>query len=213
MAISVVIAIGGLLVAIHLRHEIHWGDAPTWTAAVAAVVAGIYAVKTFTSQNEQLKEQQDYISKQSELIEQQMEVITLERDERRSAQARQVILAPRPVALDPEKPGYFRAAAVVENGSDSPIKAASLNFGSIPASSARLTRISQSGTDTRETVASIPVPVVGPGVRFLFEVWHTSVDLLRGEAPSVTFEDAAGRHWTLDEHQDLKLVLSRPTAS
>lgn len=46
-----------------LAHTVHWGDAPTWSAAVGGAVAVVYAVRGFRIQRAQLADQRADLAK------------------------------------------------------------------------------------------------------------------------------------------------------
>lgn len=172
---------------------INWGDAPTWVAAAAAIVAGIFAVRTFWSQKKQLAEQ-------TKIIELESRELRALAEERKSAQARRVRIERRYVGDTNSRHVY------VTNGSDSLIR-----------------DVQAYVTDGQKLPAAMPlsgmahdqdnglVSVVMPQQACSFTIFERYDD--HAQYARVTFTDEANISWDLSTTEGLKPVEDAPQNS
>ncbi|MGW3913172.1 hypothetical protein ACWEBX_16895 [Streptomyces sp. NPDC005070] len=167
---------------------INWGDAPTWLGAVFAAAAAAAAVWTLKSQRDQIDEQRTFIAEQSRTLELERQELMAAAQDRREAQARKIHL----VAQDPD---YIQ----VVNGSNDPITEVRCETQGIPAFHA-LDVVPGEGVaagilaELIRGTSDMHVERLGVGR----EAWFHVMTNKRGMV-HITFKDAAGNGWILDD--------------
>ncbi|MFE3124490.1 hypothetical protein ACFXHD_13840 [Streptomyces hydrogenans] len=182
--------------------DIDWGDAPTWIAAVFAGGAAWFAGMTLRSQRRQLREQQQFIGEQSQNLRLERAALEAAAEDRRTAQARRVIMRVRngrsTVAGDdaPEGTDYWQVD--VWNATDGPLRDVSVRFGDayIATSAVEMGSDQVPGGGRR----SIPIDMVAPNREVRFESPQLSETTVHNNRPVVSFADADGHRWVLDEY-------------
>ncbi|MFJ4365750.1 hypothetical protein ACIP4S_16520 [Streptomyces chartreusis] len=175
----------------------------------AAIAAGA-TLWTLKSQRDQIAEQQVFISEQSATLELERAELRALAAERRTRQAKRITMRPQlggiqgpRNALDLELQGYDRWHVDIANRSDEPIRDVLVRFGdAYNAGAAVILEAAAMPENGRRTV---PVHIVGSGhtARFESPSWGSPVTV-DNNRPLVTFTDAAGNRWILDEHGELR---------
>ncbi|MFF7123812.1 hypothetical protein [Streptomyces sp. NPDC008240] len=186
------------------------GDLATWVGSTFAAVAAGATLWTLKSQRDQIAEQRVFIAEQSETLELERAELRALAAERRARQARQITMRPQlggdrgpRTALDLELEGYDRWHVDINNASDEPIRDVLVRFGD--AYNARLAVILEAVEMPENGRRPVPVHTVGAGhtARFESPSWGSQATV-DNNRPVVSFTDAAGNRWTLDEHGELR---------
>lgn len=190
------------------------GDMPTWIGAGGAIGAAWFAYQTITSQRQQIGEQQAFIAEQTRFMDEQRQNLELERgelraaaDDRKWAQARKLIMVPRPIGRTTDDEGnevgddqWF---VVVKNESDAPVHDVDVRFGSAYlAAEVFEVPVSGRGADERR---SRPLHTLGAGraAHFYSQRW-LSPATVHNNRPRMTFADEDGMRWSLDYYGKLE---------
>ncbi|KND29929.1 hypothetical protein [Streptomyces stelliscabiei] len=204
-----------------------YGDLATWVGVGCAAVAAAATVKTLLSQQQQIKEQREFIGDQRAFMAEQSSTLALERaelravaEDRKWAQARQVRMHQKKLGarLNAEGSGLTpndHWAVTVQNGSDTPVHQLEVIFGT-----------SNLAADVHEWPAFTPdqhraeagdrlvAPVFLLGshraLRFVSQTWQAAT--LHNNPPTLFFTDGNGIRWSLDSKGKLDEVLPEPQA-
>jgi hypothetical protein len=194
---------------------IDWGDAPTWLGAVFAAGAAAAAAWTLASQRAQLKEQREFIALQAANLALERSALQEAAAERKSEQARQVVL--RAVASERDlgaegggEAGVFMGPlqwrVEVANPSAAPIRDVSVRFDDQDfryAYPGRFDRETPAWDELRDDATDTPVPLIGSGASCLFESMPLGPPPAWSQQPVCFFTDSKGVRWRLDGHGDL----------
>ncbi|MER7814526.1 hypothetical protein [Streptomyces sp. NPDC096153] len=177
------------------------GDVPTWVAAIfaggAAVFAGVTMVimrRQIGMQRDQLDEQREFIAEQSQNLQLERAELRAQAEDRRVAQARQVIMSVTALtSAEPQSDGGGPDTwqVRVRNPSDAPIRDVVMSFGG----TLGVRAIRAPGFSTTEDV---PLPVLGGDRMAEFLSTHVTAGVLDDSPPVVNFTDDAGVRWRLD---------------
>jgi len=191
-----------------MAHTVHWGDAPTWIAAVGGGVAAFYAFRTFRSQSRQVKDLAERQILSDQLVAYQAR-----------AYARALTAEVRVTWQDGPRP--TERYITLHNESGATISEVSLTASldgqtcslsdavdvlmRLLASMQSLTSLSgwalQEPTTLAESLASPVPPEFG-------RRWLVNRDGASADAPlayQVQFTDEVGGRWTYDEHDRARL--------
>jgi hypothetical protein len=169
--------------------DIDWGDAPTWIAGLFAATAAYYTRGMLRSQQQQIREQREFIAEQSANLVLERQALQAQAEERKYSQARQI---------EAER---FQHSLRVLNPSDAAITDVVVKFGDRLA--VRAHQVVPAGIGNHEVYRGdfeMPIEVIGPGRKYTF------IDSEEGwteETAVLFFADADGSRWQLD--QDGKL--------
>ncbi|WP_328978012.1 hypothetical protein [Streptomyces canus] len=186
------------------------GDLATWVGSTFAAIAAGATLWTLKSQRDQIAEQRAFISEQSATLELERAELRALAAERRSRQAKRIAMRPQlggsrgpRNALDIELEGYDRWHVDIANRSDEPIRDVLVRFGD--AYNAGVAVILEAAEMPESGRRVVPVHIVGAGhtARFQSPPWGSQVTV-DNNRPVVTFTDAAGSRWILDEHGELR---------
>lgn len=173
--------------------NINWGDAPTWIAGLFAATAAYYTRGMLRSQQQQIKEQREFIAEQSANLALEREALKAAAAERREEQARQV------------RATEVNGQAVVRNESSAPVRDVTCQSGDAQSLVAHLAEIEEVDRHfnyamSRSAVEECPLGSLAPGFLATFS-GH-----VEGDPFVVEFTDDAGLRWRLDQHSVLRPV-------
>ncbi|MGQ4471933.1 hypothetical protein ACN6K6_004719 [Streptomyces violaceoruber] len=165
------------------------------------------------SQQQQIREQRLFIGEQSATLALERAELNAAAEDRKWAQARQVIMNHGQSTTRLEAGvavGYDHWNVTVENSSDTPIHQLEMRFGSAYVA----TVVYEAPLHPRldEERRTHPLPLLGPNrsARFVSPRWsEATVDNNR---PQLTFTDDNGRRWTLDSYGKLMEAPAAATA-
>ncbi|MFC8862666.1 hypothetical protein [[Kitasatospora] papulosa] len=193
--------------------SVDWGDAPTWIAAVFAGGAALFAGMTIRSQRQQIDEQRVFIGEQSANLQLERTELRAVQEERRWAQAKQVVMHFETFGEEQDDEGnavgYDRWVVRVTNGSDEPVRQILVRFGdTFNARTAVETNAQHLPDGGRRAV---PMDLLGPGRTAIFESGRWSEQAVDNNRPVAHFTDAAGAAWCLNEHGLLVSEVDEPS--
>lgn len=186
-----------------------WGDAPTWIAAIFAGGAAVFAYMTIKSQRQQIGEQRSFIGEQSANLTLERAELRAALEERRWAQAKQVVMTFRTAGSSGEDSygdpvGYNQWDVFVINGSDEPVRDVLVRFGDTYNAASAVEIDSRHLPDGGRR--AVPVDVIGPGRQVQFESPRLGEITVDNNRPELRFTDASGTAWRRDQHGVLSLV-------
>ena len=178
---------------------IDWGDVPTWLRTIFAATAAGAAVWTPKSQRDQIDEQRTFIAEQSANLQLERQQLQAHLDDRRSAQARQILLSRTAggAELGPETSQLVGAdhwIAIVRNDSDAPIYDLTMTFAGEP----------PRWVQTSERTGGGDVAVLGRGQQAVFTSPRFVDTLLMAARPVARFRDADSVWWELLHEERLE---------
>lgn len=222
VASSCLVAAGGITALIVDRHQISWGDAPTWGATIAAVAAGAAALYQLALTRRQLHEQQEVFT--AEFARQ------VKRDALVDAQLRQAVAAARGLEREQADKVHVRFKrtetvlepfdleihmAVVHNESGRPIRHVIARIEATPASGfVAADRVigldtayvpTTSGYAIRETRQDMRQAIIKHDEMWGF-AFERGVDKYPDARMSVEFEDDAELRWRIDHDLSLRRI-------
>ncbi|MGV9344274.1 hypothetical protein ACWDSD_05580 [Streptomyces spiralis] len=181
--------------------SINWGDVPTWIAGAFAAVAAYYARGTLRSQQEQIKEQREFIAEQAANLRLERQQLQAQLAERRSAQARLVRLNHEAAGAElNDETGRLENAdhwvVTVRNDSDAPIYDVSATFSGQ----------SPEWVRTEDRAGGGPVRVLGRSKEIVLTSPRFTPTRLMEARPVVDFRDAEGLRWRLLHDERLEEI-------
>jgi hypothetical protein len=185
-----------------------WGDVPTWLAVAGGVVGGVAALRQFSLQREQLRDQQQVIAAQARLLERQQAI-----------QVEVIVQTINGAAAGvlPAESAQSVHMAVVTNNSSRPIRNLACRMtpdGLTPAPATVVGELRDWQIASQATAETLVLReradhwrIVPPGHRCGF-VFPFDTDTYPNVVTEARFADDAGVDWEIDH--DLRLVRLEP---
>lgn len=181
------------------------GDLATWVGSCFAAIAAGATLWTLKSQRDQIGEQREFIAEQSQNLELERAELRAAAEDRKWAQARQVLV--RHYMAPTGEQGAYYWKVTIKNPSDAPVHDVEVRFGAAYIAAEVHEVLNTESLGERWT---IPVHLLGAGRTAQFNSQRWPEATAHNNRPVVAFSDDSGLRWALDSYGKLE---EAPSAS